>query len=93
MTIRLFLFTFSVIFAKIWHNFTKIVNTKLKFLMAEYVVTIRDRTALLNCFIEVFWLKFLIKISKSKLFSSKMAQNMLFWSTLLKFARLSDLET
>ena len=31
-SIRLFLFTFSVIFAKIWHNFANIIQNKLKFL-------------------------------------------------------------
>ena len=35
VNIRLFLFTFSVIFAKIWHNFANIIQNKLKFLTAE----------------------------------------------------------
>ena len=30
MNIRLFLFTFSVIFAKIWHNFANIVQNMFK---------------------------------------------------------------
>ena len=32
------LFTFSVVFAKIWHNFANIVQNKLKFLTAEYLL-------------------------------------------------------
>ena len=57
MNIRLFLFTFSVVFAKVWHNFANINQNKLKFLTAEcccVVVTVRDRKALLNGLIEVF---------------------------------------
>ena len=87
MNIRLFLFTFSVIFAKIWHNFAKIIQNELNFLRQSVVAIIRDRKTLLNCLIEDFFgKKLLIKFSKLKLFSSKMAQNKLSWSTLLKFA-------
>ena len=94
MNIRLFLFTFSVIFAKIWHNIANIIQNKLKFLTAECCFTVRDKIPLLNSSIEVLlWLKFLIKFSKLKLFSSKMAQNKILWSTLIKLAPLSDLET
>ena len=35
LNIRLFLFTFSVIFAKIWHKFAIITQNKLKFLTAQ----------------------------------------------------------
>ena len=78
MNIRLFLFTFSVIFAKIWHDFANIIQNKLKFLTPIVFVTVRDRRALLNCLIEFFWLKFLINFQNSNFFSSKMEQNLLF---------------
>ena len=56
------------------------------------VFTITDRGTLLNCLIEVYLAKIFDKFSKFKLFSSKMEQNMILWSTSLKLARLSDLE-
>ena len=55
MNIRLFLFTFSVIFAKTWYNFANIIQNKLKFLTAECFFTVRDRKELLNCLIEIFY--------------------------------------
>ena len=53
MIIRLILFTFSVFFAKIWHNFANIIQNKLHFSRQSVVVTVRDRRAWLNCLIEV----------------------------------------
>ena len=83
---------FAAIFAKIWHNFTNITQNNLKFLLAVLLLPLEIEK---RCWI--LWLKFLakilIKFLNFKLFSWKMAQNMFFWSTLLKFARLSDLET
>ena len=71
MNIRLFLFTFSVFFAKIWHNFANIIQNKLKFLMATVVVTVRNRKALLNCLIEAFLAKIFDKIFKIQNFFIK----------------------
>ena len=72
MNIRLFLFTFSVIFAKIWHNIANIIQNKLKFLTAECCFTVRDKIPLLNSSIEVLlWPKIFDKIFKIQTFFIK----------------------
>ena len=58
------------------------------------MVTVRDIRMFLNCLIEVFWIKFFIRFSKFELFFIKSGTKyVFFWSTLLRFARRSGLET
>ena len=90
VNIRLFLFTISVIFAKIWHNFANMIQYKLKYSTVEFFVAVRDRRALLNCLIEVFLAKIFDKSFKKQTFLIKNGTKQAFWSTLLKFARLCD---
>ena len=88
MNIRLFLFTFSVIFAKIWHNIANIIQNKLIFFVRHSVfVIVRNRRTLLNCLIEVFLAKGFDKVLKFNFFSSKMTQNMLLLVHLVKFCQ------
>ena len=57
------------------------------------IVTVRERRALLNCFYEVLLAKIFREKFPNSNFFSKIDKKYVFWSTLLQFARPSDLET